>query len=115
MLVNKRERPRVAHRTAFPSFPNVVYLTARGQRYFQISVFYRLIEPRSAKDGEAIMLVLSHSDLGCAVASETRRRTVNIRPAHQAVVAAKAVIALGHRILVDIDLEKFFDRSTMTS
>ncbi|MDX8483555.1 reverse transcriptase domain-containing protein, partial [Mesorhizobium sp. VK24D] len=30
--------------------------------------------------------------------------------AHQAVAAAQAFIASGHRIVVDIDLEKFFDR-----
>lgn len=32
------------------------------------------------------------------------------RSAHQAVAAAQAFIASGHRIVVDIDLEKFFDR-----
>src|SRR6202012_5418958 len=32
------------------------------------------------------------------------------RSAHQAVAAAQAFIASGHCIVVDIDLEKFFDR-----
>lgn len=32
------------------------------------------------------------------------------RSAHQAVAAAQALIASGHRIVVDLDIEKFFDR-----
>ena len=32
------------------------------------------------------------------------------RSAHQAVRAAQEFIASGHRVVVDIDLEKFFDR-----
>jgi len=32
------------------------------------------------------------------------------RSAHQAVARAQALIAAGHRVVVDIDLEKFFDR-----
>jgi RNA-directed DNA polymerase len=32
------------------------------------------------------------------------------RPAHQAVARAQAYIASGHAVVVDLDLEKFFDR-----
>jgi RNA-directed DNA polymerase len=37
------------------------------------------------------------------------------RSAHQAVARAQELIASGHGTVVDIDLEKFFDRSTTTS
>jgi hypothetical protein len=46
----------------------------------------------------------------CGVWRYPRRRAANGRSAHRAVKRAQEHIACGHRIVVDIDLEKFFDR-----
>jgi RNA-directed DNA polymerase len=57
---------------------------------------------------QAVMQVLQEQwDDGFSTSSYGFRPA---RSAHQAVAAAQAFIASGHRIVVDIDLEKFFDR-----
>jgi len=57
---------------------------------------------------QAVMQVLQEEwDDGFSASSYGFRPA---RSAHQAVAAAQAFIASGHRIVVDIDLEKFFDR-----
>ncbi|MER9878851.1 group II intron reverse transcriptase/maturase [Mesorhizobium sp. M0118] len=57
---------------------------------------------------QAVMQVLQEAwDEGFSASSYGFRPA---RSAHQAVAAAQAFIASGHRIVVDIDLEKFFDR-----
>ncbi|WP_281015597.1 reverse transcriptase domain-containing protein [Mesorhizobium sp. M00.F.Ca.ET.216.01.1.1] len=57
---------------------------------------------------QAVMQVLQEAwDDGFSASSYGFRPA---RSAHQAVAAAQAFIASGHRVVVDIDLEKFFDR-----
>lgn len=57
---------------------------------------------------QAVMQVLQEAwDDGFSMSSYGFRPA---RSAHQAVAAAQAFIASGHRVVVDIDLEKFFDR-----
>jgi RNA-directed DNA polymerase len=57
---------------------------------------------------QAVMQVLQAAWDGGFSASSYGFRPA--RSAHHAVAAAQAFIASGHRIVVDIDLEKFFDR-----
>ena len=57
---------------------------------------------------QAVMQVLQAAWDGGFSASSYGFRPA--RSAHQAVAAAQGFIASGHRIVVDIDLEKFFDR-----
>lgn len=57
---------------------------------------------------QAVMQVLQEAWDGGFSASSYGFRPA--RSAHQAVAAAQAFIASGHRVVVDIDLEKFFDR-----
>jgi RNA-directed DNA polymerase len=57
---------------------------------------------------QAVMQVLQDAWDGGFSASSYGFRPA--RSAHQAVAAAQALIASGHRVVVDIDLEKFFDR-----